>query len=377
MRHRQLLVSLRLPSLASFRVSSAVSIGAVLLHVLSPAAASAQQEDVNATETAAARALAVDGVKLAQAGQCQEAVEKLDRAQKLRHSAIVLSHLGECQVTLGKWVEGSENLRKLLREPLPPEPTPALEQAYQRAAATLKDVKPKIPSVTIQVKVPKDAMVSLKLDGSPIPDTVIGVALPADPGDHTVELEAPGYLKASTSFKLEVGEKEIVSLDLKRDPLATAAPKTEAAPASSPERARVGADWSSADAAPPPPDSGASKILAYVSYGVGAVGLGVGIGFGRAAMQDETDLASRCPGKVCPREAEDDLNSAKTKGLVSTIGFGVGVAGVALGTVLLVTSSSSSPSSSLGSVPAKRRSAQGLRARAGIGLGSVVLGADF
>ncbi|HEY8943046.1 MAG TPA: hypothetical protein VIM73_02240, partial [Polyangiaceae bacterium] len=270
-----------------------------------------------------------------------------------------------------------ENLRKLLREPLPPEPTPALEQAYQRAAATLKDVKPKIPSVTIQVKVPKDAMVSLKLDGSPIPDTVIGVALPADPGDHTVELEAPGYLKASTSFKLEVGEKEIVSLDLKRDPLATAAPKTEAAPASSPERARVGADWSSADAAPPPPDSGASKILAYVSYGVGAVGLGVGIGFGRAAMQDETDLASRCPGKVCPREAEDDLNSAKTKGLVSTIGFGVGVAGVALGTVLLVTSSSSSPSSSLGSVPAKRRSAQGLRARAGIGLGSVVLGADF
>ncbi len=75
------------------------------------------ENDADAAETAAARTLAIDGVKLAQAEQCDEAIDKLDRAEKLKHSPVVLRYLGECQVKVGRWVEGSESLRKLLREP--------------------------------------------------------------------------------------------------------------------------------------------------------------------------------------------------------------------------------------------------------------------
>jgi hypothetical protein len=50
--------------------------------------------------------------------------------------------------------------------------------------------------------------------------------------------------------------------------------------------------------------------------------------------------ASDCPNKVC--ESESDLNSAKTMATISTIGFGVGIAGVAVGTILLLTGNSSS-----------------------------------
>ncbi|HET9931842.1 MAG TPA: hypothetical protein VFQ35_14170, partial [Polyangiaceae bacterium] len=72
---------------------------------------------------------------------------------------------------------------------------------------------------------------------------------------------------------------------------------------------------------------------------------------------------------------EDRLNSAKSKGLVSTIGFGVGAAGIVLGTVFLVTSSgSSSSSASNSSAPP---TAWRVRPKAAIGLGSVQLGADF
>ena len=83
------------------------------------ALSSASAEEDSAAETAAARGLAVDGLKLAQAGKCEEAIPKLEHAEKLHHSAIVLSRLGECQVTVGKLVEGTEMLRKVLREPLP------------------------------------------------------------------------------------------------------------------------------------------------------------------------------------------------------------------------------------------------------------------
>src|SRR6478752_3743673 len=90
-------------------------------------------EDASAAETAAARALAVDGLKLAQANNCVEAVPKLERAEKLYHSTMVATRLGECYVNVGRLVEGTEILRKVLREPQPGEPTPALSKALERA----------------------------------------------------------------------------------------------------------------------------------------------------------------------------------------------------------------------------------------------------
>src|SRR6185503_1269262 len=131
----------------SWRSALAPTLG-FLVALACPAVAHAEGDN-EAAETAAARTLAVDGVKLAQSDKCSEAVDKLERAEKLKHSPIVLRYLGECQVKVGRWVEGSESLRKLLREPLPENASPALATAYEGAAATLRDVKPRIPSMKI------------------------------------------------------------------------------------------------------------------------------------------------------------------------------------------------------------------------------------
>jgi hypothetical protein len=370
------------PSMITIRVSHSRKLltrvapaSAMLLQLAWSGVAHGQsQEDANAAETAAARGLAVEGVKLAQAGQCKEAVDKLDRAEKLRHSPIVLGHLGECQIQLGQWVEGSENLRKLLRDPLPPDPSAALEQTYQRATATLREIKPRIPAMIVNVKVPRDVDITLKVDGKEVPDTMIGVPLPADPGEHFLEVEARGFLKTTSAVRLEPGAKETVTLEPKRDPFATEAKPADLPPPTQAPTHVSPPPFATTAATPPSAESSsqASRILAYVSYGVGAVGLGVGIGFGRAAMQDENSLSSRCPDKICPPDAQSDLDSAKTKGVISTIGFGVGAAGVTLGTILLVTSSSSS-STNTGSAPAR----PAIRPTARIGLGRVVVGADF
>jgi hypothetical protein len=347
---------------------------AFLVVIACPAIAQAEGEG-DASETAAARALAVEGVKLAQGDKCGEALDKLERAQKLKHSPIVLSYLGQCQVKLGRWVEGSESLRKLLREPLPENASPALASAYESGASALRDVKPRIPSMKITLEAPADTDFTIKVDGKEIGDSVVGVSLPTDPGEHTVEATAPGFLKASSTVKLQASSAATVTLELKRDPNAPlpskAPPNAQPAPAAS-EPTRV------AEVAPAPvADTGSStgKVLGYVSYAVAAGGLGVGIAFGQSAMNDEKALRTSCPGKVCTPEQQDALEFAKTKGTIATIGFAVAGGGAVLGTVLLLTSSPSSSEAAKKSP--LRRTATFQRPRAHIGAGNVSFAADF
>ena len=99
---------------------------------------------------------------------------------------------------------------------------------------------------------------------------------------------------------------------------------------------------------------------------------------GSLALGKHEDLERACPGGVCPPELADDLAAAKRLGTFSTIAFGVGGAGVVLGTVLLFTSSSSSSDADHASPGQKSRTFAGLsRPRAAIGLTSIELGADF
>jgi hypothetical protein len=94
-------------------------------------------------------------------------------------------------------------------------------------------------------------------------------------------------------------------------------------------------------------------------------------------MQDKDTLDNECPSKVCSSDQSDKLDSAKTKGLVSTIGFGVGAVGVVLGTVLVIAGSGGDSSAS-GSGSSRARTARAsFRPKAAIGFGSVQVGADF
>jgi len=52
------------------------------------------------------------------------------------------------------------------------------------------------------------------------------------------------------------------------------------------------------------------------------------------ALKKHSELTSVCINGQCPRSAESQLNSYHTLGLVSGIGFGVGLAGAAAGLLL-------------------------------------------
>ena len=96
----------------------------------------------------------------------------------------------------------------------------------------------------------------------------------------------------------------------------------------------------------PPPDSSiTSRTAGFVAIGAGGVGLAVGALFGALALSQAGDVNATCIDNRCPKSSEQYADAALTKGWVSTVAFGVGAAGVALGIVLLATSGGEPPKS--------------------------------
>jgi hypothetical protein len=286
----------------------------LVLSVATPSRADDQAEN-----TAAARTLGIQGVQLADAGKCPEAIEKLQRAESLHHAPTILGRLGECQVAVGQVVEGTENLNSVVREPLAANAPQVYRDAQGRAQKVLTSATPKIAYLTISVA-PPEAKPTVTVNGKPIPSALIGAERPTNPGTVEVTATADGYKAAGTSVTLAEGGHQELTLTLEKDPNAVAA-LPPVAPGSAPPPVIA----TPPEAAPKKPNT-----LAYVALGVGGAGLLVGTVSGVLAL----GKASDCPNKVC--KTQSDLDSAKGMATISTVGFGVGVVGVALGTVLLV-----------------------------------------
>lgn len=333
----------------------------------------AHAEDASAAETAAARALAVDGLKLAQANNCSDAVPKLERAEKLYHSAVVAIRLGECYVAVGRLVEGTELLRKELREPQPSEPTPALTKALERAQKLLDTTKPRIAGLTIKVAAAQD--MGVKVDGNLVPSVLIDTEIPIDPGEHAIEVTAPGFIKSSSRVSLNEGEKKSVTLTLARDPNAALPEPPRDKPSESAAPPPQKPEPISSNPPPPAPAPTPNHTAAYVALGVGAAGVITGGVLGVMTIKRHADLKDQCPNGICPPDKQSDLDSAKTLGNISTIAFGVGGAGLVLGTVLFFTATPSQ-SDRAQSEP-EHRFAGISRPRLALGLGRVELGGSF
>jgi hypothetical protein len=289
-------------------IFSAVAIGA------SARPASADE----AGDIAAARQLGVEGVVLADQGRCAEAIDKLDRSEKLHHAVSVLERLAECQVSLGKLVAGSENLRRVLRESLLPDAPAPFLVAQERAQRVLAETRPKIARLKVVVSAPADADLWVTIDGSPIPAANLNENRPIDPGDHAVKVGAPGFAEAGATVHLTEGGTESIALSLVREPNAAKEPSASAV------AARGAAEH----------PLGRSHVASYVAGGLGVVGLGIGVGFGIAAMGEKSNLERYCVNKVCAPSAQGVINSGTRFGDISTVAFIAGGVGLVAGAVL-------------------------------------------
>lgn len=273
-----------------------------------------------AEDTATARQLAEEAQEALDAGKYETAVDRFSRAEQLHHAPTLLLGLARAYKGFGKYVRARETYQKIIVEKLAANAPDPFLQAQADARREIVGLDEHIASVTIVVSGADEPEVTL--DGEPVPAAALGVGRAVDAGEHRVTATAPGFLTAEQTFSVEPQGSAEVSLELEPDP----------------------------DAVQPTGDGGAGatsqtqSILAYVALGVGGAGLLVGAITGGMAMGKHGDLEEGCPAGQCPPEQQDTLDSYRTLGTVSTVGFIAGGVLAATGVVLLLTAPSAESS---------------------------------
>ncbi len=337
-------------------VAAAACVGLVAWASAGLAETAASAEDIST-----ARTLAKDGVALQESGDCAGAVEKYQKAEALYHTPSVLTRLGECQIKLGKLVAGSESLQRVVREQLPANAPAPFVQAQAHAKELLDATLPRIGKLKLHVDAPEGAQLTLKIDGQTVSTASLDTDRAADPGPHVVEVSGPGLVTAKGSVEVGEGLRATLSLKIERE-TAKVKPKSKDAtdtdadePATEPTRKPKHVEAVKPDddedepvrkkrkrAAAEP--EGPSRVAPIVMFVTAGVGIGVGTIFGLRASGKKSDLDAVCVNKACPPSADGDISTMKNSATISTIGFGVGIAALAVGTFLWITGGSSEKS---------------------------------
>jgi len=300
----------------------------------------AQQASDDATR-ATARELGVEGIQAYQANDISVADQKLERAYRLFAAPTLGLWSARARVKLGHLVEGAERYRQVLQVS-PPEvgELEAQRAAREDAAKELKELVPRIPSLTLQLADSKASDTKVLLDNNLYPQDMLGIARPTNPGVHHVYVTR-GSARAEQTVELKEKEQKNVVLVL-QVPAPLAATKSPEAPAPQLSPENAAATVSSVDRSPS--ESNLWQPIGIAAVSLGAAGL---IVWGVSSLVADAKLGD-CPedpsGHLCPDESRaSSYRAAKT---VSTVSFWSGLAlAVGGGGALLIGASKGSEAS--------------------------------
>ena len=307
---------------------------------LAPSAAFAEASDA---DRATARALAGEGQEALDKKDFTTAADRFTRANSIIHAPTLMLGLAHAQVGLKKLVAAQETYNRIGREGVAKGSPPTWAEAVATARKEVDALGPRVPQVVITVNGPAGAKVLI--DDETIPTAALGVKRPADPGLHVVRATLSGFAPVQSSIVLKEGVTETVILDLKPSTGATPPNPSVATPPAVPAVVKPPPPPPVGDVTPPPPTKitpdeapagSTQRSLGFVALGVGGVGLILGGVTGGLAIGKHGVLAKACP-HGCPPAAQGDLDSFHTLATVSTVGFILGGAGAAAGTILLLT----------------------------------------
>jgi hypothetical protein len=151
------------------------------------------------SQSSIAEALYQEGRQLMEAGRYAEACPKFAESQKLEPGMGTLLNLATCNEKLGKsataWTQFSEAYSILTKE--------TDEQRAAYAKERRDTLASTLARITIQVpEASRTAGLVVSLDGVAVGSAAWGVAVPVDPGTHTIKAEAPGYKSWEGKFDI-------------------------------------------------------------------------------------------------------------------------------------------------------------------------------
>jgi hypothetical protein len=260
---------------------------------------------------------------------------KFDQALDLFRKAYAISKspnanimIGNCLIALGRSAEAYDAMGATMREAAKRAETESKYAATRDSAAQqLAVLEPRIGKVVV-VLADAGASAAVTLNGAPLPPDRLGHPIAVEPGNVVVEATpSAGGRVARQEVAVGAGESKTIALTFKE-----------------PEKGPFGP-------VAPPEDTGASRgggvrMAGFAVAGVGVAGLVV---FGVAGMMVRSKLSTleeECGGARCSDPKYGDvIDSGKTLALVTNIGLGVGVAGLAAGGVMIAIGGPKSASS--------------------------------
>jgi len=248
------------------------------------------------------------GVKLYEEDDFRTALIEFNRAYELAPNWQVLYNIGQASYQLRDYA----NALKTLERYVAAGGASIAPDRRQQVDREMEELRGRVAHVTFLSNV---RGAELTLD-----DVALGATPFAGPelvgaGRHKVTASKVGWGAATRVVDIAGGDNLTIALELREE------------------------------SAPQSRDAGAlvethkpSYAPAVVTGAIGVAGVAVGALFGAAAINNHSTLSGECSAtRQCPYGSQSEIDAFSRNGLVSTIGFGVGAAGLVVAIVLLVT----------------------------------------
>jgi hypothetical protein len=327
-------------------IKAVAPVGVCLLGIIPLRAARA---DPSLADRSMATQLFKEGRALLEQGHVPQACRKLEESLRLEPGGGTLLNLALCHEREGRtataWVEFTEALGIAKRDDRP--------QRIDFARAHIAQLEPALSRLFIQVPGVADLPdLEIKRDGSIVGRAAWGSPIPVDPGDHVVEALAPGKIpwRESVVIGSKADSKTLVVPALENAPGQEASGGPSATPGPAPAVTSAPAGPPALDFGKVPPEEApetlrvGANVPAWIALGLGVAAAGTGTYFALRALSEKSDADRACPNDVCSAEGARQNSDAIKSANFATAGFGVGVVGLGLATVLFATHAGSSHS---------------------------------
>jgi len=281
-----------------------------------PAPARAQDPAADTSAEALKRAREQFGQALAlqTAGDWAGALALLKEVAAVKSTPQVRFNMALCEEKLGKLVAALGDYELAASDAR----AEKADQVAEEVEGRLESLRQRIPKLTVTRGAGAEAT-SIMIDSVSLGDQVIGTPMPIDPGPHTVEATAPGFKPFRKSLRVAEQQNETVEIVLEAEP---------------PPPAAVGG---AADGMRPA--AGRSPVLGYVIGGIGVASVGASGVFFALRASKISALDKVCPDYKCPSRAQQaDIDAGKLDTTLANVTLAVGIAALAGGLVLVLTS---------------------------------------
>lgn len=252
-----------------------------------------------------ARELGDRGVEAYGKGDWEQARQLFHQAFQLVPAPTLAIREADALVKLGRLVEAREGYARVALAPVGDDSPIAFHQAVKRAAAELRDLDLLVPRLTVTLRPGTQSGARVLIDGKVMDESEQGLGQMIDPGKHHIEIvDETGRVVFERGVELAPGQHATVF----------AAPEALDSPRSS-----------------------ARETLGWTSIAIGGAGVALGITTALLAAQHKDNLDKQCTLDICPSSAQGDLDAYRSLRSASFVGYGIGLAGVGLGTTILLT----------------------------------------